>query len=174
MKSFYKARLNLVVQDSPKQLLRSATEDDLEQLRLWKNANRQFFFHQEEISEEQQKAWFYSYQKRSYDLMFMTEFECQPFGCMGIRWQDKNWDIYNIILGKQNFGKQGLMGKSFQTMLSYAYSLKSTSITLKVLKTNPAAAWYQKQGFRITEDNEDYVSMLHDKGALNSKVETKS
>ena len=34
--------------------------------------------------------------------MFMTEFECQPFGCMGIRWQDKNWDIYNMNIDGQN------------------------------------------------------------------------
>lgn len=78
---------------------------------------------------------------------------------MGIRWLKFHWDVYNVILGDSSFGKRGLMGEAFDTLLSYAQNLKSASISLQVLKCNPAVGWYQKHGFRVVKNNSDYLLM---------------
>jgi ribosomal protein S18 acetylase RimI-like enzyme len=161
MFEFDKSTIAIVVPKLPALGLRAASQADLDLLRKWKNEQRQFFFHQEEITEDQQKQWYESFIKRPYDLMLMTTYEQQVFGCLGIRWQEDHWDIYNIILGLQDFGSRGLMGQSFAALLAYAITLKQAPITLQVLKHNPAVAWYQKQRFGITEIHESHFSMKY-------------
>jgi ribosomal protein S18 acetylase RimI-like enzyme len=160
MNIFDKSAIHIVIPALPALALRSASQCDLEYLRKWKNEQKQFFFHQEEIKPEQQLNWYRSFIKRPYDLMLMVEYEHRLFGCMGIRWQDNHWDIYNVILGVHEFGRRGLMGRAFATMLDFAGSLKTAPITLQVLKHNPAVEWYQKHGFEITEKYESFFSMI--------------
>ncbi len=152
--------------------LRTAVMHDLHELRQWKNTNREFFFHTDEISVYQQQAWFEAYQQRPLDFMFMVLVQEIAIGCMGIRLEDNAWDIYNVILGDVTFGKQGVMGSAFQEMLVYAETLKPVPITLKVLKKNPAVDWYHKQGFVITAESTDYYAMRFDKNhkSLNGKI----
>jgi RimJ/RimL family protein N-acetyltransferase len=92
--------------------------------------------------------------------MFMTIFDGQSFGCMGIRWLDNAWDIYNVILGRPEFGGRGLMSQAFKTMLAYALSVKRSPIALQVLKHNPAVKWYLKNQFVITAERDDHYAML--------------
>lgn len=161
MSMFDKSTIHIVIPMVPALELRSAGEADLERLRQWKNEQRQFFFHQEKISVDQQRQWYESFEKRPNDLMLMTVYEHQVFGCMGIRWREDHWDIYNVILGLQDFGGRGLMGLAFSALLDYAAALKPAHITLQALKHNPAVNWYQKQGFIITETQESYFSMMY-------------
>jgi len=160
MNAFDKSTIHIVVPAVPALVLRSAGQSDLELLRQWKNAQKQFFFHQQEITQEQQLNWYESYIERPYDLMLMVEFEHRLFGCMGIRWQENHWDIYNVILGLQEFGGRGLMGHAFAAMLDFAGSLKAGPISLQVLKHNPAVKWYLKQGFEITETHDSFFFMI--------------
>ena len=161
MNASVKSTTHIMVSTDPKLELRAVGQKDLEFLRQWKNKQKQFFFHQEEISASQQIKWFVSFVKRPYDFMFMTVYEQQVFGCMGIRWQEDHWDIYNVILGQMSFGGRGLMGKAFAALLTYANTLKPALISLQVLKHNPAVGWYQKQGFEITATHETYFSMSY-------------
>lgn len=142
-------------------IMRSACVDDLESLRRWKNAFRDSFFYKKEISPDQQKVWFCDYEKREDDFMLMIVSDGTPIGCMGIRLIDGAWDAYNIILGDQQHRKNGIMGSCFQEMLSFARSLKSVRIALKVLKNNPAVGWYVKQGFDIDSETTDYYEMSY-------------
>jgi RimJ/RimL family protein N-acetyltransferase len=142
--------------------LKAATKSDLENLRIWKNSQKQFFFHQVDISAQQQSEWYAAYEKRPYDLLLMTIFRGKVFGCMGIRWLDGYWDIYNVILGDASFGKRGLMSNAFKALLDYALDLKFASITLQVLKHNPAVEWYKKNGFIIVEDYNSHFIMKFD------------
>lgn len=167
MSHFDKSTIRIVVPAVPGLELRAATGADLESLRHWKNEQRRFFFFQEEITKTQQKQWFDAFMERSHDLMLMTMFEEQVFGCMGIRWQGDLWDIYNVILGLPDFGKRGLMRHAFAAMLDYAIALKPGPITLKVLKRNPAVDWYKKHGFRITESHEQHFSMSYKSNSEN-------
>ena len=160
MISFDKLVIRIVVPTLPALVLRSASQSDLEFLRKWKNEQKLFFFHQDEITANQQKQWYESFKQRPHDIMLITEYNQQIFGCMGIRWRENNWDIYNVILGLQEFGGRGLMGLAFSELLNLASSLKSAKISLQVLKKNPAVKWYQKQGFEIAKTHDSFFLMI--------------
>ena len=141
--------------------LRAANEDDLENLRQWKNDHRAFFFHKMVISPEQQRAWFNTFKTRSDDFMFIVEVNNSAIGCMGIRLLGEVWDIYNVILGLPDYRKKGYMGKALQAMLNFAQSGNHCPMTLQVLQSNPAVAWYKKNGFVITGEHSDHFSMAY-------------
>ena len=69
--------------------LRSISEDHVDLLRKWKNANKNSFFFKEEISDEQQRKWYRSFFERENDYMFLVEekigTEYRVVGCMGFR-----------------------------------------------------------------------------------------
>ena len=139
--------------------LRCAELTDVEYLRLLKNAHRQFFFYNHEITTEQQEAWYSAYHERQDDFMFIVWLRDIRIGCMGIRLLDKKWDVYNVILGNNEFKGAGIMGRSFQAMLSFARGRRSSPIGLSVLKNNPAIWWYKKNGFKIDSETPDYFEM---------------
>lgn len=141
--------------------LRVVNENDLENLRRWKNEQREFFFHKQIITPAHQRAWFVEYRTRNYDYMFVVDLNDKAIGCMGIRLLDEEWDIYNVILGVAECGKKGYMGKAFHVMLNYAQTVNKCPIILKVLKANPAVAWYIKNGFVVTAEHIDYYSMIY-------------
>jgi ribosomal protein S18 acetylase RimI-like enzyme len=155
-----KMSLLINVSDESTKVLRAANRQDLLNLRNWKNAQRAFFFHTEEITEGQQQTWFDAYQSRPQDYMLIVDGNERAIGCMGIRLLAAEWDVYNIILGDAIYAKKGYMGKAFQAMLAFASAQTLRPITLKVLKHNPAVSWYQKQGFEITEEQLDYFKMI--------------
>jgi hypothetical protein len=161
MIDFDKSKIRIVISRQPTLVLRSAGISDLRNLLQWKNDQKNFFFHQEEITLTQQRQWYESFEKRPYDLMLMIEYDQHVFGCMGIRLQDDHWDVYNVILGLQDFGRRGLMGLAFGAMLEFALSLNPLPISLQVLKKNPAVKWYQRQGFEISEVHESHYLMIH-------------
>lgn len=142
-------------------ILRAANENDLENLRQWKNEQREFFFHKDIITPEQQRAWFAKFQARNHDYMFIVDLNSKAIGCMGIRLLDDAWDIYNVILGLTDYRKKGYMGKAFQTMLTYAQSVSNCPFTLQVLKANPAVAWYKKNSFVVAAEQADHYSMVY-------------
>jgi RimJ/RimL family protein N-acetyltransferase len=156
---FIKSEIKIVVPFLPDLVLRAASEDDLENLRQWKNEQKEFFFHKYEITSDQQIHWYKSFLERSHDLLFIVEFEGRAFGCMGIRWLEGYWDVYNVILGVSAFGKKGYMGRAFDALLDYTLSLKNEPITLQVLKHNPAIVWYKKHGFSITKTYDEHLLM---------------
>lgn len=166
MTKFDKSRVRLAVPLVDGLELRSVDVSDLENLRQWKNQCSHFFFHQQYITPEQQQQWYKAYAIRPYDLMLMTVYAGNVFGCMGIRFLDTHWDIYNVILGEKRFGKQGLMGKAFDVLLGYAFTLKYAPITLQVLKHNPAVSWYKNHGFIVLDVRADHFFMT-----FQSKIE---
>jgi ribosomal protein S18 acetylase RimI-like enzyme len=141
-------------------VLRAASRLDLLNLRNWKNAQRAFFFHTAEITHEQQQAWFDAYLPRPNDYMLIVDVNERAIGCMGIRLLAGEWDVYNVILGDEMYARKGYMGKAFQAMIAFAAAQMFLPITLKVLKHNPAASWYQKQGFEIVSEQADHFKMI--------------
>jgi len=159
--SINKQNLTLPVQEELRLSLRSACASDIENLRQWKNEQRQYFFHIDEIAPEQQRKWYEAFKDRVDDYVFLTVLDGEAFGCMGIRWVEGAWDVYNVILGRSEFGGMGYISKAFKVMLAFAYSQKKSLITLKVLKKNPAVKWYLKNGFVIDVEQKDYYQMLY-------------
>jgi RimJ/RimL family protein N-acetyltransferase len=149
---------NIILSDEKIQI-RTATFDQIEYLRCWKNSQKEYFFHNELINTEQQTQWFQNYKLRDEDYMFIVSIDNINIGCMGIRLIDDFWDIYNVILGNDNYSKLGYMTRAFKLMISFAKSKQQKDITLKVLKINPAVNWYKKNGLIITDEFDNYFLM---------------
>jgi RimJ/RimL family protein N-acetyltransferase len=161
MKS-HNLKIDIVENDAIKLVLRTAKLSDIENLRRWKNREKEYFFYKKEISEEQQKEWFNNYLIRSNDFIFILELnDLTPIGCMGIRRLENEWDAYNIILGESAYGNKGYISRGFQTMLDFAIKEENLPITLKVLKQNPAVTWYEKNGFQKMSDDGDHFYMKY-------------
>lgn len=139
-------------------MLRSIGPGDLEDLRRWKNDNRQAFFFKDVITPEGQKKWFEGYVERPQDFMFVVEAEGMKVGCMGFRIIDGAADCYNIIGAPQGRGK-GYLGAAMEAMCAHIAGKHTRKISCKVLKTNPAVKWYEKRGFKIAADKGDHWQM---------------
>lgn len=145
--------------DQNKIVLRSINESDIEQLRIWKNANMEYFFHNDIINSEQQKRWFLDFSARLNDFMFIVNYDGKDVGCMGFRVLNNKADIYNVILGKKLYGRHGIMSLSLSMMIEYIRSRYNEDISTKVLTTNPAVRWYEKNGFETESSFSDYYIM---------------
>lgn len=151
-------RITLFSDSAPGIRLRAIGPDDLEELRVWKNAKREFFFFKELIDPEMQRSWYEGYLKRPGDFMFIVETEGRKAGCLGFRLQAEEADGYNII-GLPEFHGRGVMRSAMRLMCSFVKAEKAPRVSLKVLKNNPAVGWYEKCGFEIVGRAEDHLLM---------------
>jgi len=151
---------NMIVIPSQKDLgifLRSVGEEDIEKLRVWKNAHRFSFFYQKIIEPAEQISWFEGFCAREHDYMFMVCCSDEVIGCMGFRLADQAIDVYNVILGLKEYGGRGLMSKALTIMIGFIKSRYPQTIIAKVLNKNPALEWYKKNGFKRVENKQEYI-----------------
>lgn len=142
--------------------IREININDLENLRKWKNLNKNYFFHKEDITQTQQTLWFEKFLKDPNNHMYIVEYNEQPVGCMGFRKLVEEVDAYNIIKGEGNLPK-GSMSYAFQSMLNLAMKYYDLPIRLRVLKNNPAVSWYLKNQFVILSEENDFFLMKYNK-----------
>jgi len=140
--------------------IRPAEARDLETLRIWKNNHRDYFFHKDEISTEQQIAWFASFSTRIDQNLFVLESNAELseglYGCVGYRQTASGCvELFNLIRGEQAASGQGLMKAFFDVTVLELKRLGQREIALKVLKSNPhATEWYLRQGFRQVQSDD--------------------
>jgi len=162
--SNYNLKLTL---DGHEQLrLRSINRQDIEDLRTWKNDNKNSFFLHDDITPEQQQKWFLVFSTRENDHMFIveqrSEGEWKKIGCMGFRrLEDEGCvDAYNIIRSLKIEPASFTMSDAFRTMLAYANSIyPDLPLQVKVLANNPAVAWYKMNEFAELKKKDNYVLM---------------
>lgn len=143
--------------------LATANIDDIDALRHWKNNARASFFCQAIITIESQIQWFAEYQARANDFIFIVRLDNSfVIGCVGCRVCDSgNWDVYNIINGAPEYLGMGIMRHALGLLVKFCRSRRNTSITLKVLRSNSAVAWYQRNGFLVQETCSDHFVMAY-------------
>ena len=153
--------------------LRMIDIGDIEDLREWKNANKQSFFLKQEITPEQQGEWYAKFRERENDMMFVVEQlvadRWEKIGCMGFRYlpEERCVDGYNIIRARKVGEASFSMSDAFRTMLAYADAeYPNEPIRVKVLSGNPAVAWYERNGFKTLEEKDGYFLMEVDKQTL--------
>jgi len=134
---------------------------DIEDLRLWKNFNKKYFFLKNNITKEQQIEWFENYEKDKENFMFVVQekydIEYINIGCMGFRIIDNSIDVYNIMRGTKIKNSQYTMAEAFNMMNNYIFNTYKYTITCKVLKENPARSWYEKLNFENIEEKKDHI-----------------
>jgi hypothetical protein len=165
--------ITLNIPKHPDLRLRSIHHPDIENLRRWKNANKQSFFLAEDITAEQQEKWYSVFSQRVHDHMFIVEQETadgwKSIGCMGFRrLEDESCvDGYNIIRAERIEPASFTMSDAFLAMLAYAaHQYPALPLQVKVLSHNPATSWYEKNGFHVIEQRDDHVLMELDTSVL--------
>jgi len=165
--------LTLYLADHSDLRLRMIDKADIENLRTWKNNNKNSFFLNQDITTEQQEKWYGAFSNREHDHMFIVDQKVgevwEPIGCMGFRKLDEEGcvDAYNIIRSRKIEPASFTMSEAFGTMLAYAASLYPTlPIRCKVLSHNPAVEWYKKNEFSIVSEESGFYLMEVNKDAL--------
>jgi hypothetical protein len=167
--------LILTLSGHPDLRLRTITKNDIENLRNWKNANKNSFFLNQDITATQQEEWYGKFANKPGDHMFIVEQnvddEWQSIGCMGFRKLDDEGyvDAYNIIRAHKIEPASFSMSDAFKGILAYAVSLyPGHPLQVKVLSHNPAVSWYEMNGFNIIGSKSDHVVMELDKKVLSN------
>jgi len=130
--------------------LRLINENDIENLRVWKNSHKDSFFCKDDITQEQQQKWYKEYAQRNQegnDFMYIVMYEGEDVGCIGYRLIDDYIDIYNVILGKKEYEGKKIISTASKTLWE---SLKAYNkdITVMVLTSNTKTInWYLKNNW---------------------------
>jgi RimJ/RimL family protein N-acetyltransferase len=143
-------------------ILASIDKGDIGMLRKWKNKNRESFFYKGIITESGQRQWYKKYLTSRKDYIFTILYKGIKIGCIGYREIEDTADIYNVILGKTEFGKKGLMGRALKMLCSYLYDNITRDIRAKVLQNNQAMSWYIKNDFVVLKEEKDYFLLQLD------------
>ena len=145
-------------------ILETAGIGDIEQLRVWKNENRQYFFNKNIISGNEQAKWFDDFLITEDDYIFMIKCGDLSIGCIGFRLLNGVMDVYNVILGNRQYLSKGIMSFALALMCSFILDNYDNDITVRVLLDNPARKWYEKNGFLKICKKEDHVFMKLETG----------
>lgn len=139
--------------------LRTATAEDQQRLREWRNANTGSFFDQAPVTPDGQSRWFEAYLSREEDFLFMVMEANETRGCLGVRLNDGEWDIYNVIRGIRTEGSRGFMGRGLNLLVEFARARSALPVRAIVLANNPAIGWYERNGFAIVQRHAESVLM---------------
>jgi RimJ/RimL family protein N-acetyltransferase len=145
--------------------LRTIEARDGERLREWKNANRASFFFRDTIEPEGQRRWYEAYRERPRDFMFVVEAAGRDVGCMGFRVLDTGADVYNVIRGAAG-GPPGAMSGALRLLCSFALASFPVPVEARVLKSNPAVPWYERNGFRVAAEEDTHYLVRLDESAF--------
>lgn len=139
--------------------LKTIEKSDIELLRLWKNVNRNNFFHKDIISKDEQDSWYKDYSRREDDYMFIIHKSGISVGCIGFRRLLNCIDLYNLIIDRKYTGR-GYMIEALNLLIEdINRTYKGLSIIAKVLKNNKAIEWYLKNNFFIKDDLDCFYIM---------------
>lgn len=125
--------------------LRSISKLDIENLRLWRNKNRQKLSFSEFISEREQQEWFEKYLADPNSYLFMVEkTPYDSLGCMGFRLAHDMAEYWNLMVNPDATDPKA-MGNASRLMESYIFTEHTTSIGGYVLSSNEAVALWHVQ-----------------------------
>ena len=123
--------------------LRPLEERDIEELRVLRNKNQEFFFQSSQISEEQQKEWFQRYLAKNDDVMFAVELVERPgefIGAIAIYDIDPNSGIAECgrtVLDKDKAPIKGIGTEVTAAACYVAFSQMGVKkIVAQILKSN--------------------------------------
>ena len=143
-----KPRIVITSPDLPGLSLESIDENDLERLRHWKNAVRDRFFFQDEISATMQRDWYAGYLDRPDDWMFVIRSSDAIAGCIGYRILGRIADLYNVLREPSLSRHSTAHTHAFDLLTNYIAQTHEGPIGGEVLVTNPANRWFHRRGFR--------------------------
>lgn len=138
---------------------------DIEQLRILRNQQRQYFLSKANISEENQKKWYESYLEKSDDIMFKIVKLENPSVFIGaiavynINNKSGYAEFGRVMVDKNLAPEKGIGTEATKAVCKFSFEVLGLKrLTAEVLKTNERAIKaYQKAGFYITGDGDENV-----------------
>lgn len=142
-------------------ILRPLEERDIEELRVLRNKNLEFFFDSVEITSEAQRAWYERYLQKEDDVMFAVERSDKPGEFIGAI------AIYNInpqtgiaecgrtVLDKEKAPLKGIGTETTAAACHVAFSQMGVKkIVAEILKSNERILTVDtRAGFVVTGEN---------------------
>jgi hypothetical protein len=152
--------LTLSVPGTENYLVRTIVEEDIELLRVWKNACRTSFFFKDIITPEMQRDWFKRYLERNSDFMMVIVSNGERIGCIGFRSLEDRVDLYNLIVGHPQSVGKGHMSLALDLICKEIKKrYPGRPIMVSVLRDNPALQWYFKRGFVVTAEKSAHFDL---------------
>ena len=146
--------------------IRLINENDLDNLRKWKNANKGSFFYKKNITVKQQAQWFADYlerNKKELDFMYIVEADGISVGCIGYRIIYGVIDIYNFMLGNQEYRGKKVISAAAKDLWKHLRSIYDLDIMAIVLSENTKTIdWYLKNNWCITKEFEDHKILRYE------------
>ena len=155
-------------QQSTNLRIRSLTVDDLETTRIWRNRpeTRVRFFFDQEISAEEQQAWFELYLKKKNDLVFIVEGveTKEPIGqtsLYDIDFENGVAEFGRFMIGNVNQRSKGFGREALSLTCAVGFQqLELDEIFLNVKSDNVGAIKaYHAVGFSVSDEHDDKVTM---------------
>ena len=145
--------------------LRSVTKADLEQLRQWRNDPwvKQFMLTQQNISAEQQLAWFHKIKADMTQHHFVIEYKQQPIGSANIRSRGINVPLTEariiepgLYIGEPKYRQNILAFAPTLLLNDYCFQeLNAEKLVAVVKPDNQAALHYnEKLGYKVDRQDE--------------------
>lgn len=149
--------------------LRLLEEDDLENLRTWRNDSRHSFFNSDIITADGQRRWFENvYQKKPDDLIFVIETgEGEPVGAVSLydfKPKEKQAEYGRMVVSKEH-RRNGYAQDASEALIEFGFDeLGLDRVVLGVVPSNRLAIdLYEKMGFKVTKRGKDETRMVLDK-----------
>lgn len=140
--------------------LEPLTQDDIEQVRLLRNLNRQWFVFSEEISPEGQKKWYDEYLTRNNDVMFSVRLQITnawigTVALYAIDRESQEAEFGRLLIGFEGNEKKGLGLDTTICACKIGFEqMELSRIRLEVFTDNVAAyKTYERAGFYTTGIN---------------------
>lgn len=135
--------------------LRPLAEQDVEALRILRNKNKQFFYSDTEITQEQQEQWFKRYLAKKNDIMFAVHAQIENTDMFAgatalYNMSDTRCEFGRFVID-DSFRGRGLGRDALVATMGIAFGqLKMKSMHLSVLECNCRALdLYERLGFTV-------------------------
>lgn len=145
-------------------LLRPLEERDIEELRVLRNKNQQYFNNTAQITPEQQKVWYEKYLTKEDDYMFAAELVDNPGVFIGssaiynIDWETGTLETGRLIIDKENNPEKGIGAEvgCAHSLIAFA-QMELKRIVGDVRKDNPRALKMNLNlGYTVIGETEDH------------------
>lgn len=143
-------------------LLKPLEKEDIEELRILRNSERQWFVTQKEITQEDQGKWYQSYLNKENDIMFKIVKKDNPekfigaISLYGINPKIGIAEFGRTVVDKTKAPEKGIGMEATMAICQFGFEvLKLNKIAAEVLKSNERAIEvYKRAGFYIVGEHD--------------------
>ena len=149
---------------------------DIEELRILRNSQKQFFISRHEIDSGAQEQWYEKYLKNPEDIMFKVVKKEKPEEFIGaialydIDWENMTSECGRTVIDKLKAPEKGIGMEATKAVCLFGFQvLKLNKIVGEVLKTNERIIKVDlRAGFRIVGENDNLYFIEMTKETINA------